>query len=70
MVKIYIKNYSRISMPRTSLGPWEFVLDMGSSSHCLSIIAPVQMPNGDFKNAFSIVYKIMLCLVYSLESPS
>ena len=26
-------NYSRTSMARTSLGPWKFVRDMGSSSH-------------------------------------
>ena len=25
--------YSRTSMARTSLGPWKFVRDMGSSSH-------------------------------------
>ena len=30
---LYI-NYSRTSMARTSLGPWKFVRDMGSSSHC------------------------------------
>ena len=26
-------NYSRNSMARTSLGPWKFVRDIGSSSH-------------------------------------
>ena len=25
--------YSWTSMPQTSLGPWKFVLNMGSSSH-------------------------------------
>ena len=29
--KLYM--YSRTSMARTSLGPWKFVRDMGSSSH-------------------------------------
>ena len=31
----------------TSLGLWEFVLDMGSSSHWGLIIAPGQGANGD-----------------------
>ena len=32
---IYVQyaKYSRTSMARTSLGPWKFVRDMGSSSH-------------------------------------
>ena len=33
--------YSRTSMARTSLGPWKFVRDMGSSSHLGLIMAPV-----------------------------
>ena len=28
-----VLKYSRTSMVRTSLGPWKFVRDMGSSSH-------------------------------------
>ena len=32
---------------QTSLGPWKFVLDMGSSSHWELIIAPGQEVNGD-----------------------
>ena len=30
---------------RTSLGPWKYVLDMGSSSHWWLIIAPGQEAN-------------------------
>ena len=42
-----ISLYSRISMARTSLGPWALVLDMGSSesSHRGLIIAPGQEIN-------------------------
>ena len=40
-------NYSRTSMARTSLGPWKFVRDMGSSSHWGLIMAPVQEANSD-----------------------
>ena len=54
----------------TSLGPWKFVLDMGSSSHCGLIIAPDQEANGDnLGMSFLILYKIMVCCVYSLELP-
>ena len=34
-------------MARTSLGPWKFVRDMGSSSHGGLIMAPVQEANRD-----------------------
>ena len=34
-------------MARASLGPWIFVLDIGSSSHSGLIIAPGQEANGD-----------------------
>ena len=34
--------YSRTSIARTSLGPWKFVRDMGSSSHWELIIAQGQ----------------------------
>ena len=39
--------YSRTFMARTSLGPWKFVRDMGSSSHWGFIMAPCQVANGD-----------------------
>ena len=39
--------YSRTSMARTSLGPWKFVRDMGSSSHWGLIMAQVQEANSD-----------------------
>ena len=42
-----ISVYSRSSMARTSLGPWKFILDMGSSSHWELIFAPDQGANGD-----------------------
>ena len=67
--------YSRTSSGRTSLGPWKFVSDMGISSHEGIIIAPGQEANGDYlgcrlsRGVFSIFYKIMVCWVYSLESP-
>ena len=34
-------------MAQTSLGPWKFVRDMGSSSHRGVIIVPGQEANGD-----------------------
>ena len=44
---IIIIKYSRTSMARTSLGPWKFVRHMGSSSHWVLIMAPVQEANSD-----------------------
>ena len=38
---------SRTSMARTSLGPWKFVRDMGSSSHRGLIMAQVQEAKSD-----------------------
>ena len=51
-VSIYLNRrvfvmYSRTAMARTSLGPWKFVRDMGSSSHWGLIMAPSQEANGD-----------------------
>ena len=34
-------------MARIALGPWKFVLDMGSSSHCGLNIVPGQEANWD-----------------------
>ena len=54
------------------LGPWKFVRGMGSSSHWGQIIAPGQEANDDnlgIRDCFSIFKTIMLCWVYSLESP-
>ena len=34
-------------MAQTSLGPWKFVRNMGSSSHCGLVMAPVQEVNSD-----------------------
>ena len=42
-----ICDYSRTSMAQTSLGPWKFVWDMGSSSHWGLIMAPVHEANSD-----------------------
>ena len=39
--------YSRTSMARTSLGPWKFVREMGSSSQWDLIMAPGQEANGN-----------------------
>ena len=47
VILFYISHYSRTSMDRTSLGPWKFVRDMGSSSHWELIIAPGQEANED-----------------------
>ena len=33
LLPLRVHNYSRTSMARTSLGPWRFVPEMGSSSH-------------------------------------
>ena len=38
--------YIRTLMARTSLGPWEIVRDMGSSSHWRLIMVPGQEANG------------------------
>ena len=61
--------YSRTSMARTSLRPWKFVRDMGSSSHWGLIMAPAQKANSDNLGNFSIFYTMIVCWVYSLESP-
>ena len=42
-----IRKYRRTSMARTSLGPWNFVLDIGSSSHSGLTIGSDQEANGD-----------------------
>ena len=39
--------YSRTSMARTSLGPWQFARNMDSSSHWGLIMAQVQEANSD-----------------------
>ena len=39
--------YSQTSMAQTSLGPWKFIRDVGSSSHQGLIMAPVQEANSD-----------------------
>ena len=39
--------YSRTSTAQTSLGPWKFVRDLGSSSHLGLIMAPDQIANSD-----------------------
>ena len=44
--KLSVYNYRRTSRARTSLGPWKFVLVMGSSSHWGLIIAPGQEVKG------------------------
>ena len=44
-------------MAQTSLEPWKFVWDMGSSSHSGLIMAPDQEANGDnFGNLFNLLY--------------
>ena len=45
-----------ISMARTSLGTWKFVLDMGSLNHWGLTLAPCQQVNG---HVFSTFYKII-----------
>ena len=39
--------HSKTVMAQTSLGPWKFIWEMVSPSHCSSIIAPGQESNGD-----------------------
>ena len=47
--------YSQTSMARTSLGPWKFVREMGSSSQWDLIMAPGQETNGYiFGNVFDL----------------
>ena len=38
---------SKTSVVRTSLGPWKFIREMGSSNHRGLIMAPYQEANGD-----------------------
>ena len=45
MIRCYL--YSKTSIVRTSLGPWKFIRDMGSSNHRGLIMAPCQEANGD-----------------------
>ena len=40
-----VVTYSRTSMARTSVGPWKFVRDMGSSSHWELFIAQGEKAN-------------------------
>ena len=60
-------------MARTSLGPWKFVRDMGSSSHWGLIMAQGQEANGDkLEIFFSIFYTIIVMSINSFrvqESP-
>ena len=52
-IETWIPWYSRTSMARTSLEPWKFVRDMGSSSQWGLISAPVQEANSDnFRKSF------------------
>ena len=56
MVKYGQSRYSQTSMARTSLGQWEFLLKIGSSSHCGLVIAQGQGGNlGPFTNAFEFL---------------
>ena len=43
----YTTNYSRTLMVLTSLGPWKFDLDMGSTHQWGFLTAPGQAANGD-----------------------
>ena len=61
--------YSRTSMARTSLGPWKFVRDIGSSGHWGWIMTQGQEANGNKLGVFFIFYTIIVWWVYSLESP-
>ena len=65
-------SYSGTSMAQTSLGPWKFVRDMGTSSHWGLIITPGQEANGKntcIEKPFLNFYTIIMCtiLVNSLE---
>ena len=61
--------YSQTSMARTSLRQWKFVRGVGCSRHWGFIIAPSQEANGDYSGKSVLFYIIMVCWVYSLESP-
>ena len=58
-------------MARTSLVPQKLVGAMGSSSNWCLVMAPGQGENNDalIKEIFSFSYTIIVCWVYSLESP-
>ena len=60
---------SPISIAWTSLGLWKLVGDMGSSSNWGLIMVPVQEANGDNLGVFWIFCIVMVCWMYSLESP-
>ena len=59
--------YSKTSMARTSLGPWKVIREMGSQSHWGLIMSGSKW--WQFKEVFVIFYTIIVCCVYSLESP-
>ena len=69
-IKPYLKlwEYSRTLMAKTSFGPWQFVREVGSSSHWGLIMAPGQEADSDNLEKSSIFYRIIVCL-YSLELP-
>ena len=65
-----LKLYSRTSMARTSLGPWQCVRFVGSSSHCGLIMVPGQEANGDklgkcFRASTQQLYKAILHTIYN-----
>ena len=47
-------NYSPTSMARTSLGPWKFILDMGSTSHWELIIVLCRKQTGIIYSRLSL----------------
>ena len=42
------RNYSQTSIAQTSLGPWKFVLDIGSLSHRGLLMEPGLDAKGDY----------------------
>ena len=53
-------------MARTSLGPWKFVQDMGSSSHWELIVTPGLEANGD--NLGSLDFNCTLSVLIRIAS--
>ena len=64
----FVYMFSKTSVARTSLGPWNSISDLGSSSHSGLMMAPGQKASCNNPGYyFCIFYTIMVCWVYLLE---
>ena len=61
---------SKTSVVQTSLGPWKFIQEMGTSNHRGLIMAPCQEANSDnLGSLFELLYNNgMLCVLLRIAS--